>query len=115
MKEINYNKIDMECRELVKFFNENGLPTNLSCQGHDNFNNYFISFDDTVTDNDIANFLLKYSNKYNHSPFVGKFVKWARKISGEIKMNWRYTIATKNNQLDYTFAKKDLETMKNIL
>ena len=35
---IDYDKIDESCRPLVRFFNERGLYTNMSCEGHNDTN-----------------------------------------------------------------------------
>ena len=47
MDSIDYSKIDKECIELVRFFNEYGLKTQFSCKGHNEnkLNSYFIIFD----------------------------------------------------------------------
>lgn len=84
---IDYNLIDEKCIPLVKFFNSIGLETQFSCSGHEENDNgvFHIMFSEKVTDKDIENLIIKYSNKYNHSPFLGKFMKWVRKLSGEIK------------------------------
>ena len=111
---INYSDIDNECIDLVKWFNENGLPTIYSCQGHEEnkLNTYHIIFDSSVLDEDIQKLLQKYSNKYDHSPFLGKFNKWMRKSSNEIINNWIYQVGTKEDKINYNFAKHDLNILK---
>ena len=114
MKIIDYSKIDKKCIEMIKFFNEIGLITKFSCQGHDNGDNnsFEIIFDNSIEDNDVLIFLEKYSNKYNHTPFIGKFTKWMRKIDDEIVSNWIYSISYGNYKVNQVFARMDLEKMK---
>lgn len=81
--------IDSECVDLVILFNKIGLATKYSCQGH-TLNSYEIMFSEEVDDDKIEEFIMKFDNKYSHSPFVGKFFKWKRKVSGEIANNWVY-------------------------
>lgn len=61
-----------------------------------------IMFEDYVTDEQIIDFLNQYANKYNHSPFIGKFVKWYRRMSGNITSNWIYAVNTvEQADIDY--------------
>ena len=48
---INYNELDTYVIPLVQYFNENGLPTIMSCQGHNktNISMFWIQFSKTVT------------------------------------------------------------------
>lgn len=112
--EINYDEVDVECRDLVRLFNECGLKTKYSCQGHNGgvLDYYYIMFDDNITDSHIESFIGKFENKHSHSPFVGKFVKWMRKIPGEIKCNWMYQLTGKDDLENYRRAKIDLETFR---
>jgi len=116
--EIDYNKIDSECRKMVELFNRIGLKTKHSCAGHNklNCNKYYIMFDDNITDEMIINFIDKFENQYTHSPFLGHFNKWYRKCNGKIISNWLYevTIADyKTNQkyaeIDFNIFTKNLE------
>ena len=113
---INYEEIDVECREMVKFFNENELITKFSCQGHNNKdqNQFYIMFSNYIADEDISKFIGKYSDKYNHSPFIGKFVKWIRKMDGDIVRNWMYSVSYGDYEVNQKYAKFDLETMKRV-
>ena len=98
--------IDINCIPMVKFFNSVGLTTKFSCEG-DSLNHYNIMFADSVTDKDIEDFLLKsdYLNVHNHTSFKGRFYKWCRVVSGEIKHNWMYKVRY------FQWADKDLEIM----
>ncbi len=115
---IDYNLIDKECIEMVKFFNECGLKTKYCCQGHfenKTSDNYYIMFDDSVKDVNIFNFINLFENTFTHSPFLGCFVKWMRKISGEIKCNWIYQLTYKNALLNWKAAKHDLQIFKQVI
>lgn len=90
IKEIGeWVNIDIPCIPMVLLLNRIGLITKYCCQG-DKYNYFNIMFQDNITDKDIEDFLLKFENQYTHSPFVGKFVKWTRKMSGKIVSNWLY-------------------------
>lgn len=106
-KEINYEEIDELCHPLVKYFNSIGLITKFSCQGHNNNldNCFYIMFDDNIIDEQIDSFLLPLSNKCEHTPLVGKFIKWRRKINGNLTSNWIY-------QLDYAQYKTNQKNAK---
>jgi len=113
MEEINYTQIDEKCIPMVKFFNTVELFTKFSCQGHDDRfgNQFWIMFSIEVTDLDILIFIDKYSNKYDHSPFAGKFVKWMRKIDNKIVSNWMYEIAYGSCMINQQFAENDYNKM----
>lgn len=51
MSQYMESELDKRVIPLVRFFNENGLPTNMSCQGHNktNMSMFWIEFDKTVT------------------------------------------------------------------
>ncbi|QDY27049.1 hypothetical protein [Clostridium botulinum] len=87
-------EIDDKCVPLVKYFNEIGLDTKYCCQGHNDYENFNIMFEEYITDEQMINFISEYSTKHKHSPFLGKFVKWYRKMSGEIVCNWMYIVNT---------------------
>lgn len=100
-------EIDNKCIPLVEFFNDIHLDTKFSCEGHKEWENFEIVFEDYVTDEQILDFVQKYSNKHNHTPFCGRFVKWCRKINDEIKYNWIYIVSKKE------WAENDYRTMVN--
>lgn len=87
--QINYKNIDIDCREMVKFFNGIGLETQYSCSGHGK-EYYMINFKYDLEDKLMIDFIKQFKNKYNHSSILGKFVKWNRIISGELVENWLY-------------------------
>lgn len=107
---IDYSEIDTNAVALVKLFNEIGLKTEFSCAGHKETDSFYIIFDNSVTDEDIHRFLLKFDKHYTHSPFAGQFVKWCRKISGELVDTWMYECLPVN-RLAYLTAELDYETI----
>ena len=62
---------------LVKFFNDSGLKTYMSCQGHNqtNMSMFWIQFDKSVTEEDILGFMKKHSGKYGSFFSNGRFAK----------------------------------------
>lgn len=60
--------LDKEVIPLVKFFNENGLPTYMSCQGHNqtNMSMFWIQFDKSVSEDDILNFMKQHPSVLYH-------------------------------------------------
>ena len=115
--DINYDEIDVECRSMVKLFNTIGLTTKFSCQGHNNIlqNSFQIIFADFINDDDIINFISKFTNIYTHSPFQGKFLKWMRKINGEILSNWTYEISYGNYKTNIKLSKIDYDLFVKLL
>lgn len=114
---INYDEIDEKCRPMVKLFNDIGLTTKFSCQGHNNIlqNSFQIIFADYIGDKDIIDFLDKFQNAYTHSPFQGKFLKWMRKMNGEIVTNWTYEISYGNYKTNIKLAKIDYDLIKELV
>lgn len=101
-------QIDRACVPLVKYFNEIGLDTKHCCEGHKIGENFYIMFEDYIEDEKVIQFLDKYSNKYDHSPFCGKFLKWYRKLNGEIVNNWTYIAENKS------YANMDIGKMRTL-
>ena len=106
-------EIDDDCINLVQFFNSIGLDTKFCCSGHGK-GNFEIMFEDYITDKQIEDFLLKntaeFKSKdfiYVHSYFSGRFEKWCRVMTGNIKYNWIYSTT------DIESAKRDYLRMKN--
>lgn len=100
-------QIDIPCVEMVKFFNSIGMKTQFCCQG-DKLNKFHIIFDKSVSDESMTYFISEYSNKYDNSPFLGRFSKWCRKMSGKIVCNWIYEVRS------IEWAKCDLDTFKQL-
>ena len=81
--------MDRECILICDVFNSCGLKTKYSCCGHGR-DNFYVMFDDEVSILKMEEFLSQFENQYTHSPFLGKFVMWMRKMSGKIVRNWMY-------------------------
>ena len=95
-------QIDNKCVPLVKYFNDIGLDTKFSCEGYYISSPFQIIFEDYIADEKIFSFIEQFSNKCDHTPFVGKFVKWVRTLNGEIICNWVYIANTqKHAEIDY--------------
>jgi len=111
---IPYEDIDPKCKDMVKLFNNVGLITEFSCQGHDNTysNSFQIMFSDFVNDKDINNFLSNFDEHPTHTPIIGCFKKWARKHQGSIKSNWEYIVNYGDYKLNQEFALEDYKIMK---
>lgn len=69
--------LDKEVIPLVEFFNKNGLPTCMSCQGHNqtNMSMFWIQFDKSVTEDDILNFMKKHVGRHGSFCSNGRFAK----------------------------------------
>lgn len=98
-------QIDIPCVEMVKFFNGIGMKTQFCCQGNE-LNRFHIIFDKSVSDKNMIYFISNYSSKYDHSPFLGIFSKWCRKMSGEMTSNWTYKVQS------IEWAEHDLNTFR---
>lgn len=108
---IDYEQIDLHCRDMVKFFNEEvGLQTQFCCEGHDEDpanNQFYIIFHAYVTDEQIETFI-----KYLGSGTAGSFKKWVRMGNGRIHRNWQYIIRNSDSQVRFEQVEKSLEQMK---
>lgn len=108
---IDYSTIDKQCIKLVRFFNNNGLTTEFSCEGHPGkcSTTFYILFNDKVSDKMIHKFICKF-------PFtLGKFVKWLRVIEKTrgLKSNWMYLL-TNTIKANHEWAKQDLKKFLSI-
>ena len=102
---INYSDdMDKECIPLCNLFNSIGLTTQFSCCGHGE-SPFQIIFDDNVTDKQIYDFIDILSQERDHTPIVGAFLKWTRKVDGKISSNWTYQV----DKIEW--ADSDLETI----
>lgn len=95
-------EIDKLCVPLVKFFNEIGLHTKFCCEGHKPNESFMIMFEDYMDDATMVKFIESYSNKHDHTPFLGRFDKWYRKMNGDIVSSWMYVTDDKiKAEVDY--------------
>lgn len=82
--------MDTECIAMCDIFNSCGLTTEHSCCGHDK-GAFYIIFSNKVTTAQVDEFLMLFANKYGLTPFLGKFLMWARKINKyEVAHTWMY-------------------------
>ena len=114
---IPYEEIDPKCKDMVKFFNDIGLITEFSCQGHDDVcnNSFQIMFADCVVDKNIDNFLSNFDEHPTHTPIVGCFQKWMRKHQGSIVSNWQYIISYGSHKMNQELALGDYKTMIKVI
>lgn len=72
-------EIETGCLPLVNFFNERGLKTYMSCEGHypdDSHRSIFwISFDKSVTEDDLFQFMENHTDEYDTFWMRGRFAK----------------------------------------
>lgn len=89
--------LDKEVIPMVNFFNENGLPTKMSCEGHNKTNQsmFWIEFDSSVTNEDIVQFQRKYLNEYGAFISFGRFVVRILASASGVRYSWEYMAATK--------------------
>lgn len=70
--------IDPLCLPLVEYFNSRGLPTRMSCQGHNdtNMSMFWIEFDETVGEDAILDFQVHHpSDMMGNFASDGRFAK----------------------------------------
>lgn len=107
---IEYEKLDPEVIPMVRYFNENGLTTWMSCQGHNrtNMSMFWISFHPSVTKEDIIRFCYQHKTEYG-CPFLnGRFVlRLTPHASGRVEERYEYMAAT------VEAASQDLQRWKN--
>lgn len=96
--------MDVECIPLCDVLNSCGLTTEHSCCGHGK-SAFFIIFSNNISTAQIDEFLMLFTSKYNHTPFLGKFLMWSRKISGELVHTWMYEAPA------VEFATEDMNTI----
>ena len=67
--------LDEKVKPLVRYFNEVGLRTKMSCQGHNktNMSMFWIEFDSSVTNGDIVAFQRKHLNRLGGFSCNGRF------------------------------------------
>lgn len=77
MNDINYNELDPLVIPMVEYFNEQGLTTCMSCQGHNktNMSMFWIQFDKSVTSEDIQEFMKRHIDWKGVFRSCGRFAK----------------------------------------
>lgn len=100
MKNYNENQLDPEVIPLVRYFNQVGLPTRMSCQGHNstNMSMFWIEFDKSVTSEDIIEFQRKHTNKYGgfccNGRFVIRVLSNSTCVGAGVEFSFQYMAAT---------------------
>lgn len=86
MSDIQYEDIDPDIVDVIKLLNQNGLKTNFSCSGHKDGEPAYISFCETVTDEQILNLLsMLHSHNIDQSY---RFEKWCRYVNESVRFDW---------------------------
>ena len=107
------NNLDPNVKPMVEFFNANGLKTYMSCEGHNktNMSMFWIQFDDSVTEDDLIQFMNHHSTINKYGKFFSSCGRFAQRIypspKGIVK-SWNYFAATSEA------AKEDLKNWKKL-
>lgn len=118
MKEIDYSKLDPGVIPMVRYFNEHGLPTRMSCEGHGilNMSLFWIEFDKSVTENDIIKFMMDRGDNPRTIGCTfcsnGRFGKRIFVMNGKPYHYWTYVASTKWAAESDLINWKKLDTMK---
>lgn len=101
---MSYNEEDLDplVIPMVKYFNDNGLKTIMSCQGHNrtDASMFWIQFDDSVTSEDIQGFMKRHLDQYGIFRHYGQFAKNMNGCYNVVSQKWniieawRYLAAT---------------------
>lgn len=100
MKNYDEKQLDPEVISLVQYFNQAGLPTCMSCQGHNstNMSMFWIEFDKSVTSEDIIEFQRKHTNKYGgfccNGRFVIRILANSTGVGTGVEFSYQYMAAT---------------------
>lgn len=112
MKKYDKNQLDPEVIPLVQYFNRVGLPTCMSCQGHNstNMSMFWIEFDPSVTVEDIIKFQRNHANQYGgfccNGRFVSRILANTTGVGTGVEYSFQYVAAT------IEAAQQDLEHWK---
>lgn len=91
--------MDEKVIPLVEFFNQRGLKTYMSCEGHNktNMSMFWISFDDSITEEDLIHFMNNHQFENRHGKYFASCGRFAQRIypspKGIVK-TWNYFAAT---------------------
>ena len=112
MKNYDENQLDPEVTPLVQYFNQVGLPTYMSCQGHNstNMSMFWIEFNPSVTVEDIIRFQRDRANQYGgfccNWRFVSRILVNTTGVGAGVEYSFQYVAAT------IEAAQQDLEHWK---
>lgn len=92
----SWEDLDPEVVPMVQFFNENGLVTRMSCQGHNqtDMSLFWIEFDPSINELDIMRFQEKFLNWQGNFCSNGSFAQIAYVGDGEPHRCWKYIAAS---------------------
>ena len=101
--EIDYMDLDVGVRSIVRYFNDHGLPTLMSCEGHNttNMSMFWVRFDPSVSEDDILRFQQMHVSQQMYANQLGVFCSCGRfamrTVYGMYGVNrsWEYFAATK--------------------
>lgn len=103
---VTWSEIDRGARGMVRYFNNFGLPTKLSCAGHlgTRMKRFWIEFQENVTDQDIARFMQAHTGKDHDFCANGMFCsRYDKPFDGNIVKTIQYTAPdTLSAMLDLT-------------
>ena len=91
--------LDSKVIPLVEFFNQRGLKTHMSCEGHNktNMSMFWIQFDKSVSEDDLIQFMNNHSTINKYGKFFTSCGRFAQRIypsPKEIVKSWNYFAAT---------------------
>lgn len=100
MKRYDNYQLDPGVFPLVEYFNNVGLPTRMSCQGHNstNMSMFWIEFDRSVTEDDIVKFQCSHTNKYGgfccNGRFAMRILANTTGVGSGVEHSYQYMAAT---------------------
>ena len=91
--------LDSRVIPLVEFFNQRGLKTCMSCEGHNktNMSIFWIQFDKSVTEDDLIQFMNNHQFESKYGKYFASCGRFALRIypsPKEIVREWNYFAAT---------------------
>ena len=91
--------LDSKVIPLVDFFNQRGLKTCMSCEGHNktNMSMFWIQFDKSVTEDDLIQFMNNHQFESKYGKYFASCGRFALRIypsPKEIVREWSYFAAT---------------------
>jgi hypothetical protein len=91
--------MDKKVIPLVEFFNQRGLKTCMSCEGHNktNMSMFWIQFDKSVTEDDLIQFMNNHQFESKYGKYFASCGRFALRIypsPKEIVREWNYFAAT---------------------
>lgn len=91
--------LDSKVIPLVEFFNQRGLKTCMSCEGHNktNMSMFWIQFDKSVTEDDLIQFMNNHQFESKYGKYFASCGRFALRIypsPKEIVREWSYFAAT---------------------